>query len=56
MHFCQDEAAAIVGLFGTIGVACRYCWYRVSGMFRRPKMETKELGTLGECDHDHNRT
>lgn len=34
IHFCQDELAAL-GRLGSVGVACKYCWYRVAGLWRR---------------------
>lgn len=34
MHLCPDELAAL-GLLGSIGVVCRYCWHRLTGWCRR---------------------
>lgn len=29
IHICQDELIAL-GFLGSIGAACRYCWYKVT--------------------------
>jgi hypothetical protein len=39
MHICPDEIKAIgavIGAFGTIGFACRYCWYKVTFWRKKP--------------------